>query len=73
VLSVNLLEYLSDEQEDENMEQDQGPDDDEPLELSSNFDIKKFRQNLKAGNFYDGKSHQTVCLLSLIQRFVLQT
>jgi hypothetical protein len=25
------------------------------FEMASKFDVKKFRQNLKAGNFYDGK------------------
>lgn len=31
----------------------------EPMDVDSDFDIKKFRQNLKIGNFYDGEWHRT--------------
>lgn len=41
------------------------PDDEDESEdeFVLNFDIKRFRQNLKAGNFYDGKD----CGVSLIK------
>jgi hypothetical protein len=42
-----LIQYLT--------EPDEEPDDPEPNDISVNFDIKKFRQNLKVGNFYDGE------------------
>jgi hypothetical protein len=39
-------------------QQDEEQDEEVPMELNENFDIKKFRQNLKAGNFYDGECAQ---------------
>jgi hypothetical protein len=46
-----------------NLDTEDEEDDEKPMEVDSNFDIKKFRQNLKAGNFYDGEffdSHTSI-------------
>lgn len=60
---MNIVEV---ENKDEEMEMEvDNSEDEESIVATSNFDMKKFRQNLKKGNFFDGKFRNTINQLDL--------